>query len=175
MKTFSSYLNEAPAPVIYCDMDQVLADLLGGVGKLYGKKFDTKTFDKFVDPRKPQIDKEHPHIFAELPMMPDAPALWKFITKHHVEILSATPTTWQPNAKADKLGWIKRMLSPSPAKIHIVRREQKKDYAKTNGVANILIDDWEKNIIEWEAAGGIVILHTSAEKTIARLKELGFK
>ena len=39
---------------------------------------------------------------------------------------------------------------------------------------NILIDDHEKNIREWESKGGIGIHHTSVERTIARLKEIGF-
>ena len=40
---------------------------------------------------------------------------------------------------------------------------------------NILIDDYIKNIREWEAKGGIGILHTDVGKTISELKRLGFK
>ena len=36
----------------------------------------------------------------------------------------------------------------------------------------VLIDDRPKNIKAWEDNGGIGILHESAEKTIAKLKEL---
>ena len=39
---------------------------------------------------------------------------------------------------------------------------------------NILIDDYMKNIREWEAAGGIGILHTDASSTINDLKKVGF-
>ena len=39
---------------------------------------------------------------------------------------------------------------------------------------NVLVDDHTKNIREWEEMGGIGIHHTSAERTIAKLKELGF-
>ena len=53
-------------------------------------------------------------------------------------------------------------------------RAEKQKYAKKNGVPNILIDDWKKNIVEWEAAGGIGILHKSASATIAQLKKLGY-
>ena len=37
---------------------------------------------------------------------------------------------------------------------------------------SVLIDDRPKNIEAWENAGGIGIIHESAEKTIAKLKEL---
>ena len=38
---------------------------------------------------------------------------------------------------------------------------------------SILIDDRQINIDQWEAAGGIGILHTSTDNTISQLKELG--
>jgi len=37
---------------------------------------------------------------------------------------------------------------------------------------SILIDDRADNINQWEAAGGIGILHTSASNTIEQLKKL---
>jgi hypothetical protein len=38
-----------------------------------------------------------------------------------------------------------------------------------------LIDDYLKNIKEWEAAGGIGIHHTSPNNTISQLKRNGFR
>jgi hypothetical protein len=55
----------------------------------------------------------------------------------------------------------------------VIRRDKQK-FAKTNGVPNILIDDWGMNIDEWKAAGGIGIKHKSAAETIAALKKLGY-
>ena len=40
---------------------------------------------------------------------------------------------------------------------------------------NVLIDDYIKNINEWEAKGGIGVHHTDVSKTISILKGLGFK
>jgi hypothetical protein len=65
-------------------------------------------------------------------------------------------------------------MSPIPQNIHITLRSDKKKYAKSNGIPNILIDDWEPNIAEWNAAGGIGILHKNTEDTIQRLKKLGY-
>ena len=44
-----------------------------------------------------------------------------------------------------------------------------------DGQPNVLIDDHQKNIMEWEAKGGIGIHHTNVGKSIAKLKKLGFK
>ena len=38
-----------------------------------------------------------------------------------------------------------------------------------------VIDDYIKNINEWESKGGIGVHHTSVSKTINELKRLGFK
>jgi hypothetical protein len=55
-------------------------------------------------------------------------------------------------------------------KLILSKAENKKDYARPN---SILIDDNVKNIADWIGAGGIGILHTSAEDTIKQLKKLG--
>jgi hypothetical protein len=54
-------------------------------------------------------------------------------------------------------------------------RADKQKYATTNGKPNILIDDYIKNIKEWENAGGIGIHHLSPTQTIAQLKRYGFR
>ena len=43
-----------------------------------------------------------------------------------------------------------------------------------DGEPNILIDDYMKNINEWEARGGIGIHHTDVGKTINRTKTIRF-
>ena len=55
-------------------------------------------------------------------------------------------------------------------------RADKKRFAKDGRTKqpNVLIDDHPKNIGEWEANGGIGIHHTSVNRTIAKLKKLGF-
>ena len=61
-------------------------------------------------------------------------------------------------------------------KTHLVLRSQKKDFAVNKDEApNILIDDYMKNIKEFNAKGGIGIHHTDTGKTLRELKNLGFK
>ena len=71
--------------------------------------------------------------------------------------------------------WLKKNTEFKRGNIHLVKRAQKQSYAKTNEKPNILIDDYPKNIKEWENKGGIGIHHTDAGKTISELKRLGFK
>ena len=175
MKSFLHHMNEEPKGEIYCDMDGVLADIIAGISSMYNiKNLSNKNFDTVLDPLKPRIDKEHPHLFTELPWTSDGKILWAYISKFNPNILSAHTRTWNPNSKEDKIKWINAHIRPLPQNNHVVLRAEKQKYAKKNGVPNILIDDWKKNIAEWEAAGGIGILHKSASATIAQLKKLGY-
>jgi hypothetical protein len=78
-----------------------------------------------------------------------------------------------PAAQGKEL-WVKDNLNPQPSEIIIVPAIQKQDYAKTNGISNILIDDKEETIIQWNAAGGIGILHQTgnSQLTILELKKI---
>jgi hypothetical protein len=74
------------------------------------------------------------------------------------------------------MSWLKKHTKFKRVNIHLVLRAQKKDYAKNkDGSSNILIDDYIKNIREWENAGGIGIHHTNVGKSVTELKRLGFK
>jgi len=79
-----------------------------------------------------------------------------------------------PNSKKDKSSWVQKNLGLNSSDVHLVKRSMKREYATTNGQPNILIDDHPKNIKEWQAAGGIGILHQGASSTIQKLKKMGF-
>lgn len=55
--------------------------------------------------------------------------------------------------------------------MNVVFREEKTKFC--SGKNCILIDDYEKNIREWEAAGGSGILFTSAEEAREELEKIG--
>jgi len=52
----------------------------------------------------------------------------------------------------------------------LASRANKVNYSNEN---SILIDDMPRTIEEWDSGGGIGILHTSANSTIDKLKQLG--
>ena len=157
-------------PEIYCDLDEVLVDFMKGADAAVGGSFvtaDKETRWKTVNQTK--------GFWSNLEWKSNAKRLHDFIIRYDPHILSAFADR-DPNSKVGKMKWIKKNTGFKRANVHLVLRSQKKSYAKTKEEKpNVLIDDYAKNIKEWEAAGGIGILHTDVGKTINKLKGLGFK
>ena len=84
-------------------------------------------------------------------------------------------TRKDPTSRNGKMKWLSKNTKFKKFNIKLVLRSEKQQYAMTNGKPNVLIDDYIKNIKEWEAKGGIGIHHTDVGKTINELKRLGFK
>jgi hypothetical protein len=162
-------ISEAELPTIFCDMDQVLVDFIGGAEDAIGEPFATA--DK--DQRWNKIANTK-GFWANLSWLSGGKRLWDFISKYDTEILSAYSNR-DGTSRNGKLKWLSKNTKIKRSKINLVMRSDKQKYATTNGKPNVLIDDYIKNINEWEAKGGIGIHHTNVSKTIAELKRLGFK
>ena len=156
-------------PDIYCDMDQVLCDFMKGADKVVGGSFVAT--DK--DERWNKINQTK-RFWLNLDWMPGAKRLYQFISKYNPHILSAYSGR-DPASKVGKMKWLSKNTEFKRGKIHIVKRAQKQKFATTDGKPNILIDDYKKNIVEWESKGGIGVHHTEVGKTVTKLKSLGFK
>ena len=157
-------------PDIYCDLDEVLVDFMRGANAAVGGDF--AKMDKNERWNKLNQTKG---FWPNLNWKPNAKRLHDFIMRYNPHVLSAY-TGRDPTSKVGKMKWLKKNTSFKRANIHLVLRSQKQSYAKTKEEKpNILIDDFIKNIREWEAKGGIGIHHTDVGKTISELKRLGFK
>ena len=156
-------------PEIYCDLDEVLVDFMRGANAAVGGDF--VKMDK--DERWNKVNQTK-GFWANLGWKPNAKRLHDFIIKYNPHVLSAY-TGRDPTSKVGKMKWLKKNANFKRGNIHLVLRSQKKDFATTDDKPNILIDDYIKNIREWEAKGGIGIHHTDVGKTISELKRLGFK
>jgi hypothetical protein len=156
-------------PDIYCDMDNVLVDFLKGAEEVIGGPFARFASDE----RWAKINNTK-GFWADLDWMPGGRKLYQFIARYDPYILSAY-SGHDPSSKNGKIKWLSKHTKFSRSKIKLVKRADKKDYATTDGKPNILIDDYIKNIKEWEAKGGIGIHHTNISKTLAELKRQGFK
>ena len=166
--------EETKLPEIYCDMDGVLCDFIKATSDVLGHDFrDSKFFTKAGRDKKAEVADKAPNIYRDLDWMSDGKTLYKFISKYNPTILSAY-ASWVPKSPQDKRTWLSKNTNVPRNKMFMVRRHEKRDYAVRNGERGILIDDHPKNIKEWEQAGGIGIHHTSASKTISKLKSLGF-
>ena len=158
-------------PHVYLDMDGVLVDLERGSIDVHGKILNDV-------PKPERWDKINAikNFWKELNWMPGAKKMWDFLKPYTPSIMSAW-TKHDPNSAKGKEDWLKDHVgSLSRSRINLVMRQDKKRFAKDGrtGAPNILIDDHPKNIGEWEANGGIGIHHTSVNRTITKLKKLGF-
>jgi len=162
-------MNELPQ--IYCDMDQVLVNFMGGANKALVAQ-GLQPFQHTEKDVKWEAFQRVPKFWANLEPMPDAMTLWRFIRPHGPYILS-TPSKCMPTCKPEKLEWIRKHLG-NVEQVYLVPREDKQNYATKNGKPNLLIDDYEKNCKEWEAKGGIAIRHINSMNTISQLRKLGY-
>ena len=156
-------------PSVYCDMDMVLCDFLKGAEKVIGMPFPLA--DKLGRWKTITDTKD---FWADLDWMPGAKKIVQSILRYDAHILSAYSTK-DPNSQSGKMKWLSKNTNFKRGNIHLVLRAQKASFAQTDGKPNVLIDDYIKNIKEWEAKGGIGIHHTAVPKTLNELKRLGFK
>ena len=162
-------VNEEPLPRLYCDMDQVLVNFLGGTKEITGQDFERMNRDtrwKTINNVK--------GFWENLEWMPGAKRLYQRISKYDPYILSAF-TPKDSRSRNGKIKWILKNTRVSKSHIIIVKRAEKQTYATQNGEFSVLIDDYIKNIKEWENKGGIGIHHTDVSKTLKELSNLGFK
>ena len=156
-------------PTIYCDMDGVIVNLMKGADAVVGGSF--VTFDK---EKRWNMINQTKGFWENLEWMPSSKRLYKFIMRYDTFILSAYSGR-DPSSKNGKMKWLGKNTNFKKSRIKLVKRVQKQAYAIKDDKPNILIDDYMKNIKEWEARGGIGIHHTDVGKTINKLKSLGFK
>ena len=149
---------------IYCDMDGVLADFESGYEELTGidLRGEFKKGDDFWDP----IKAAGVGFWAGLKWMPDGQELWDYLKPYKPDLLSA-PSREQ-SSRIGKHVWVKHKIPGT--KLILRYAKQKQELATPE---SILIDDRQVNIDQWEAAGGIGILHTSTANTIQQLQKLG--
>ena len=174
MTTKKVYYNSMKNNVkrIFIDMDGVLADFLRGVEKpeyIGHPLTNDDAGHTEYDLRKEELTNKR--LFANLPPMVDMYDLIGYVKHTNLpwEILTAAGVVNRELVVHDKNEWLKRYVDPSVVVTCTMTGTQKAAFAFEGSV---LIDDRQKNIDAWEEAGGIGIVHESANKTINALKEL---
>lgn len=157
---------------IFVDLDGVLFDFDRKVFEITGKKI--------VDiPKKEmwqaiyQYNKTTP-FFESLPLMEDAPVLLDYLAEwcsdDEVEILTASGHS-PADAGDQKMRACQRHFG-GKYKVNVVKKSPEKAAFTEGRYGCVLIDDRAKCIDPWVEAGGIGILHESAEKTIEELERI---
>jgi 5'(3')-deoxyribonucleotidase len=145
----------ASASEIYVDMDGVLADFFGEWTRLMNVDHWSK-IDNDGLPQALQKIRDTDEFWLRLPILPQAKELLTLIKNIKGEYnICSSPLQDDPNSEPHKREWIKKNLSFFPPK-NVYITHNKPQYAKNkDGTPNILIDDFGRNVKQWEDAGGI--------------------
>ena len=145
----------AQATEIYVDMDGVLADFFGEWAKLMKVDHYSKIDKEHKIGDALQAIRDTDEFWLNLPMLPQAKQLLSVIKQIKGEYnICSSPLADDPNSEPHKREWIKKNLSFFPPKEVIITTNKPEYATQQDGTPNILIDDFGKNVSEWEAAGG---------------------
>ena len=164
------------APQLFLDMDGVLADFLRGFREFFTEKYGEKGWLDITKEDWLQLKAEWPTFWADLDYEQHALDLWRVVSPYHPSLLTAAPPSW-PSASVGKTIWAKRMLPkfgyhPSQKVYTVMRADKKKFATQTDGSPNILIDDLDKNIREWNAAGGHGIVYIPSGSAVQNVQRI---
>ena len=162
-------------PIVYLDMDGVLADFFGGVEYLFGvDHWKELTNDKTKDLKKQVIDRiTGTDFFAVLPKFPTADQLIDMVKKFTGGKFSINTSPLRgdnENSSKYKKIWISNNIE-QPDEIIVTGRKESYAKDKAAGTPNILIDDRPINIQKWQAAGGYGILYQANRASLEKVKK----
>ena len=162
-------------PIVYLDMDGVIADFFGGVEKMYGvTHWKELTSVKSGGELKQEVINKirGSEFFSTLPKFPTADSLIQLIksaTGGAFSILTSPLIGDHENSAAQKKVWISKNIE-RPDEVIVSGRKEK--WAKQkDGTPNILIDDRPVNIDRWKAKGGFGILYQANKDSIIKVQQ----
>lgn len=161
-------------PHVFCDMDGVLVDLIEGFKEHCG--YCITDINHMEDEVVWKDALTIPKFWERLPKMDECDELVNHLAQYiphgKLFVLSARQELFD-TCLDEKTSWINTHAAIfKQENIKIVLRKEKQNFAvQDDGTPNILIDDYVKNIKEWENAGGIGIHHVTLESTIQKLSE----
>jgi len=162
-------------PIVYIDMDGVLADFFGGVEKMYGvQHWKELSTDKTKDLRQEVINRiTGTDFFATLPEFPTADqliAMVKKFTGSSFSILTSPLRGDHEVSSKYKKIWIEQHIE-KPEQTIITGRKESYAKDKASGTPNILIDDRPVNIERWQGAGGYGILYQANRDSLTKVQQ----
>lgn len=185
---------------IFCDMDGVLVDLVGGVGKALYEDAPADASANYVKTQQKarevldgqpllseHLDKTHSNFKKDTRnflyrVLMDNRRFWMNLEwlpdgkklwdyiKKYDPVILSKPTDLQ--AVIGKKKWVKDNIGLPKERVQI--RYDKSPYAQYEGKIGILIDDFESNTSKFDAAGGRTVLYKNTQDAITELKSFGF-
>jgi len=162
-------------PVVYLDMDGVIADFFGGVERMFGvKHWKELTSVKTGGELKQEVINRitGSDFFANLPKFNTTDSLIQLIkstTGGKFSILTSPLIGDHENSATQKKIWISKNIE-RPDEVIVSGRKEK--WAKQkNGTPNILIDDRPVNIERWQSRGGYGILYQANKDSLSKVEQ----
>jgi hypothetical protein len=158
---------EQDKPIVYLDMDGVIADFFSEYAKMAGvedgnyRKIPRNKINPTLNAMKGT------DFFNRLPKIATADQLVQLAVKYtggDYSILSSPLRGDKDNSARWKKVWLAREMNIQPSNVIIT--SNKAAYAKSKGIANILIDDHGSNIQKWNGAGGHGIKYQADEDSL---------
>ena len=162
-------------PIVYIDMDGVIADFFGGVEKLYGVgHWKELNADNKLDLKQEVINRiSGTDFFATLPKFESSGELISMVkefTGGNFSINTSPLRGDNENSAKYKKLWIQNNIE-QPDEIVITGRKESYAKDKASGTPNILIDDRPVNIQRWQGAGGYGILYQANRDSLTKVKQ----
>lgn len=155
-------------PIVYLDMDGVIADLFNHVAEIH----DVEHYNHMSDEEWDQFFSKTDacELFANLPPFPNANEIIDLLvdTFGSYKILSSPLNFDRQGSIKGKQIWLAKHVD-YPAAEWVFDHEKWKYAKQSNGTPNILIDDYRFNITKWREAGGIGVKFQNDENTLTEL------
>jgi len=152
--------------MIWLDMDGVVADFDHGYFLHFGVRPTRWPEPETVDWK---LVHSIPDFYTSLPLMPHAHDLFRYVDLlgYGTGFLTGVPRSISV-CEPQKRDFIKWHFGPDV----LVECCPARDKAKHCKPGDVLVDDYTRYRVDWEAAGGIFIHHTSVADTITEIGEL---
>ena len=162
-------VNSGTQPVVYLDMDGVLADFFGQVAQDHG-------VEHWSDIKRGEIAIEQSAkkdgFFTKLPVLKNAHKLINAVVAiaGNYSILSSPLQSRVESSAEEKSEWLRHHFEHYQPQAVIFDHEKFKFARQSDGTPNVLIDDYPMNLYLWRQHGGIAIHYddSKADEVIRR-------
>jgi len=155
-------------PIVYVDMDGVLADLYNHAAELHDvehyNQMTPKQWEEFFK------DSDAYQLFRGIQPFSTANQLLDLVKKYAggYTILSSPLSFDRAGSIKGKSEWLKKHITVAPDRV-VFEHDKYKYAVQPDGTPNILIDDYGINTRAWDEAGGTAIKYQADENDLSEI------
>lgn len=158
-------------PIVYVDMDGVLADLYNYAAKLH----NVDSYNQMTPAQWSRFFKDSNayELFRDVHPFSTANKLLELVKKYAggYIILSSPLSFDREGSIKGKREWLDKNITVAPDDI-VFEHDKYKYAVQPDGTPNILIDDYGVNIRAWDAAGGTAIKYQADENDLSEILDV---